>query len=73
MSEKRYVLKKNEYYLSDVDIVLDDIAYLNHFEVDKDFRKLFDDFDIAEEIRKVIYIETGLDFTVKLFRKEEEE
>lgn len=72
MQEKRWVLKKGDYYLADIDIVLDDIAYLNHFEVDKDFRKLFDDFDIAEEIRKVIYIETGLDFAVKLFRKEEE-
>lgn len=72
MNEKRYILKKNDYYLSDVDIVLDDLAYLIHYEVDKELMKLFDDFDIAEEIRKIIFIETGLDFTVKLFRKEEE-
>lgn len=72
MNEKRYILKKNDYYLSDVDVVLDDLAYLIHFEVDKDLMKLFDDFDIAEEIRKIIFIETGLNFTVKLFRKEEE-
>ena len=72
MNEKRYVLKKGDFYLSDVDVVLDDQAYLNHFEVDKDFRKLFNDFDIAEEIRKIIFIETGLAFEVKIFRKEEE-
>lgn len=71
MNEKRYILKKGDYYLSDVDIVLDDLAYLNHFEVDKEMMKLFSDFDIAEEIRKVIFIETGLAFEVKLFRKEE--
>lgn len=71
MNEKRYVLKKGDYYLSDVDIVLDDIPYLNHFEVDKELMRLYDDFDIAEEIRKVIFIETGLNFEVRIFRKEE--
>ena len=70
---KKYVLKKGEYYLSDVDVILDDGAYLNHFEVDKELMRLFDDFDIAEEIRKIIFIETGLDFIVKQepFRNEE--
>lgn len=71
MSEKRYILKKGDYYLSDVDVILDDRAYLNHFEVDKELMKLYDDFDIAEEIRKIIFIETGLSFEVKIFRKEE--
>lgn len=71
MSEKRYILKKGDYYLSDVDVILDDRAYLNHFEVDKELMKLYDDFDLAEEIRKIIFIETGLAFEVKIFRKEE--
>ena len=71
MSEKRYILKKGDYYLSDVDVILDDRAYLNHFEVDKEVMKLYDDFDLAEEIRKIIFIETGLAFEVKIFRKEE--
>ena len=69
---KYYILKKGDFYLSDVDIILDDVAYLNHFEVDKEMMKLYSDFDIAEEIRKTIFIETGLNFTVKIFRKEEE-
>ena len=71
MEDKQYVLKKGDYYLSDIEIILDDVAVLEHFEVDRDFRKLFNDFDIAEEIRKVIFIETGLDFTVKLFKRED--
>lgn len=68
---KYYILKKGDYYLSDVDVILDDRAYLNHFEVDKELMKLYDDFDLAEEIRKIIFIETGLSFEVKIFRKEE--
>ena len=71
MEDKQYILKKGDYYLSDIEIILDDVAVLEHFEVDRDFRKLFSDFDIAEEIRKVIFIETGLDFTVKLFKRED--
>lgn len=71
MEDKQYILKKGDYYLSDISIILDDVAVLEHFEVDRDFRKLFSDFDIAEEIRKVIFIETGLDFTVKLFKRED--
>lgn len=71
MEDKRYVLKKGDYYLSDIEIILDEEATLEHFEIDRDFRKLFSDFDIAEEIRKVIFIETGLDFTVKLFKRED--
>ena len=34
-------------------------------------RKLYAEFDLAEEDRKLIYIETGLAFEVKIFRKEE--
>ena len=40
--------------------------------VGKEVQKLFADFEEAEEIRKEIYIETGLSFEVKIFRKEEE-
>lgn len=71
MQEKRYVLKNGDFYLCDVEVLLEDEARLEHFEVDRDFRKLFDDFDIAEEIRKIIYIETGLNFIIKLFKGEE--
>lgn len=66
---KYYILKKGDYYLSDI-MVEDGI--LTNYTVDRDYRKLYDDFDLAEEDRKLIYIETGLAFEVKIFRKEEE-
>ena len=67
--EKKYILKKGDYYLFDVMI---ENNQLTNFAVDRDFRKLYDDFDLAEEDRKLIYIETGLSFEVKLFKKDEE-
>ena len=66
---KYYILKKADYYLSD--IMVEDGKLIN-FTVDKDYRKLYSEFELAEEDRKLIYIETGLAFEVKIFRKEEE-
>ena len=68
MNEKRYILKKGDYYLSDI---MTENNQLINFTVDKDYRRLYDDFELAEEDRKLIYIETGLAFEVKLFKKEE--
>lgn len=68
MNEKRYILKKGYYYLSDI---MTENNQLINFTVDKDYRRLYDDFELAEEDRKLIYIETGLAFEVKLFKKEE--
>ena len=65
---KYYILKKADYYLSD--IMVED-GKLTNFTVDKDYRKLYSEFELAEEDRKLIYIETGLAFEVKIFRKEE--
>lgn len=65
---KYYILKKGDYYLSDI-MVEDGI--LTNYTVDRDYRKLYAEFDLAEEDRKLIYIETGLAFEVKIFRKEE--
>ena len=66
---KYYILKKADYYLSD--IMVED-GKLTNFTVDKDYRKLYSEFELAEEDRKLIYIETGLAFEVKIFRKDEE-
>ncbi len=63
-----YILKVGEYYLSDIMV---ENGKLTNFTVDKDFRKLYSDFELAEEDRKLIFIETGLSFTVKRFRKED--
>ena len=69
MNEKRYILKKGDYYLAD--IMVDEKGILTNYTVDRDYRKLYADFELAEEDRKLIYIETGLAFEVKLFKKEE--
>lgn len=67
--ERRYVLKKGDYYLSDL-MVSDNNEIIN-MVIDRDFRKLYDDYERAEDDRKLIYIETGLNLEVKLFKKEE--
>ena len=39
---------------------------LTNYTVDRDYRKLYADFDLVEEDSKLIYIETGLAFEVKI-------
>lgn len=65
---KYYVLKYCEYYLAD--IMVEDGKLVN-FAIDTDYRKLYADFELAEEDRKLLFIETGLNLEVKLFRKED--
>ena len=66
--EKYYVLRKNEYYLAD--IMVEDNKLVN-FAVDTDYRKLYSDYELAEQDRRLIYIETGLNFEIERFRKED--
>lgn len=66
---KYYVLKYCEYYLAD--IMTDETGKLVNFTIDTDYRKLYSEFELAEEDRKLLFIETGLNLEVKLFRKEE--
>lgn len=66
--ENKYVLKKAEYYVSDITV---NEGKLVNFTIDTDYRKLYDDFELAEEDRKLIFIELGLDFVVKKFKEEE--
>lgn len=67
--EKRYILKKGDFYLSD--IMVNENNQLTNFTLDNDYRKLYDHFELAEDDRKLIFIETGLDLEVKIFKKEE--
>ena len=67
--ENKYILKKGDYYLSD--IMVNENNQLINFTMDNDYRKLYDDFELAEDDRKLIFIETGLDLEVKIFKKEE--
>lgn len=67
--EKYYVLRKNEYYLSD--IMTDENDKLVNFAIDTEYRKLYSDYELAEQDRRLIYIETGLNFEIEKFRKED--
>jgi hypothetical protein len=72
---KMYILKYGDYYLEDYSIeeIYDtDINifkwYLKDYKVSKEVKKLFYNFEEAEDIRKLIYIETGLNLQIKIFR-----
>lgn len=65
---KYYVLKYCEYYLADIMV---ENGKLVNFTIDTEYRKLYADFELAEEDRKLLFIETGLNLEVKLFRKED--
>jgi hypothetical protein len=76
---KTYILKNGDYYLEDYlieDIYDSDINIFNwrlkEFKLSKDVKKLFYDFDEAEDIRKLIFIESGYNLEVKRFRSNEE-
>lgn len=65
---KYYILKYCEYYLSDITI---EDGKLKSFTIDTDYRKLYSDFDTAEENRRLLFIETGINLEIKIFRKED--
>lgn len=76
---KMYILKNGDYYLEDYlieDIYDSDIDIFNwslkEFKLSKEVKKLFYDFDEAEDIRKLIFIESGFNLEVKRFRSNEE-
>ena len=69
----KYILRCYDYYLSDVytgtDLITDEKVIIR-FEISLDSCKQFDDFEEAEEIRKLIFIETGLNLEIKKDEKE---
>ena len=76
---KMYILKIGDYYLEEYEVEelydteIDIFKWnLKDFKVSKEFRKLFYDFELAEDVRKLIYIETGLNLEIKRFRPGEE-
>lgn len=76
---KMYILKVGDYYLEDYtieDIYDSEIDIFNwrlkDFILSEEVKKLFYDFDEAEDIRKLIFIESGVNFEVKRFRPSEE-
>ena len=67
---KYYILRKNNYYLSD--IMVEDGKLVN-FAIDIDYRKLYSDFDLAHEDQKLIFIETGWNLEVERFKEVKDE
>lgn len=70
MFKKYYVLKSGDFYLTDINYKYNKIE---DFKLEKEYKHIFADFEIAEDIRKEIYIETGLNLEVKLFKEVEDE
>ena len=68
----KYYLRSYVYKLADVNVVrsIDDVLILIDFKMSLDNVKIFDDFEEAEEIRKLIFIETGLNMEIKKYERE---
>ena len=47
MNEKRYILKVGSYYLADI---MTENEQLTNYSIDKDYRKLYSDFDIEYNV-----------------------
>lgn len=65
--DKYYVLKTGDYYLSD--IMVEGNNLLN-YAIDKEYKKLYFDYELAEDDRKLIFIETGLNLEIRLLKEE---
>lgn len=68
----KYYLRSYVYKLADVNVArsIDDELILVDFKISLDEVKIFDDFEEAEEIRKLIFIETGLNMEIKKYERE---
>ena len=71
MFDNYYVLKTSEYYLSEIEVIYTNKNELVKYTIDKEYKKLYSDFELAEEDRKLIFIETGLNLEIKKFREVE--
>ena len=68
-----YYLKIGDYYLEDYEITLNDKGFMElvNYTIGKNYKRAFYLIEQAEDIRKLIFIETGLDLTIKKFKKED--
>ena len=68
----KYYLKCYAYKLSNILTAeyFDGTKVIDHFEISIEDVKIFDDFEEAEEIRKLIFIETGLNMEIKKYERE---
>ena len=70
-----YYLKVGDYYLSDFNFDIDNEGNITitDYTIGKEFKKAFYHFEVAEDVRKHIYIETGLNLVIKKFKKDKKE
>ena len=70
-----WYLKCYDYVLSDINYEFDEQGniIIKDFLIGKELIKTFWLFEVAEEIRKKINIETGLNLTVKRFKEDKKE
>ena len=70
-----YYLKVGDWYLSDVNYDIDNEGNLIviDYTIGKEYRKGFAYFEAAEDMRKHIFIETGLNLVIKKFKDKKEE
>lgn len=70
-----WYLKCYDYVLSDINYEFDENGniIIKDFLIGKELTKTFWLFEVAEEIRKKINIETGLNLTVKRFKEDKKE
>lgn len=68
----KYYLRSYVYKLADVNVArsIDEELILVDFKISLDEVKVFEDFEEAEEIRKLIFIETGLNMEIKKYERE---
>ena len=68
----KYYLRSYVYKLADVNVArsIDDELILVDFKINLDEVKVFENFEEAEEIRKLIFIETGLNMEIKKYERE---
>ena len=66
----KYVLKIYDYYLADF-TYNHELRSIENLVIDKEYKKIYYDFEEAEEDRKLIFIETGLNMEIKKYERED--
>ena len=70
-----YYLYTSDMYLEEIDYEDNKLNYVKFSNKDKELRAAIKYFDTADEIRKIVFIELGVELKIgkmKLFGKEEE-
>lgn len=66
----KYVLRNYDLYLADLSYDYND-RVLTNLVMDRKYKKIYFDLEYAEEDRKLIFIETGLNLKVEEYKDEE--